>query len=406
MEGSLRGRCFASFSARRNRWPRASAVAIARRGARGYVEAVRTLELPAHAGPRDRGVAHGRALAAPIHEIAAIRESLACEQGRFESVEEVREVAALHLAVLERYDAALYEELDGIARGAEIDPARVVVINHYTDLKDLDPRAVLRDVASSAARLRDHDEDCSAIVAGTTEGGLLGQTWDMHGSAEPYVIALHVPRTSERPAAWMLSIAGCLGMAGMNEHGVGVAINNLRSDDARLGLVWPALVRRALCATSASEARDEVLRAPLGSGHHYLVADASRAYGIETSGTRRDVWAEADLTRPGAGFHHENHCLGARVAEVSSVSPVSTTLERHALIEASLAARAIDGAGDLWSRLASHEGYPRSVCTHLASDAAPHAMKTCGGIVMELAARRVWLAAGCLHAAQARVVSP
>jgi isopenicillin-N N-acyltransferase-like protein len=360
---------------------------------------VRIQELPPGVGARERGRVHGRALASEIAEIAAIRLRLCQEQGRFRSEAEVLTIAALHLPVLEAFDRDLYEELLGIAEGARISPERVVVLNHYTDLKDLDPATVLGGPSRGGG---EPDEECSAIVAGTEEGALIGQTWDMHGSAAPFVTMLHVPAHTaadgrERPEAWLLSIAGCLGMAGMNAAGVGITINNLRSLDARIGLVWPALVRRVLAERSAAEGRDVVIRAPLGSGHHYLVADPRRAYGIETSGRLVEVWAEADLEQVPSGFHHENHCLGKRVASVSTIAPTSTTLERHAWIEASLRARPIEGMHDLWARLGSHDGYPRSVCTHLANPSAPHAMLTCAGIVMNLRTRRLWAAAGCLH---------
>jgi isopenicillin-N N-acyltransferase like protein len=186
-------------------------------------------------------------------------------------------------------------------------------------------------------------------------------------------------------------------MTGMSHAGVGLTINNLRSTDAHVGLVWPALVRRALREPTATAARDVVTKAPLGSGHHYLVADASRAYGIETSGRLVDVWAEVDVSRPGTGFHHENHCLGRVVEAASTISPVSTTKERHAFLEASIRARPIESAEDLWSRLGSHDGSPRSVCTHLSSAKEPHAMETCGGVLFELAKQRVSAIAGCLH---------
>lgn len=356
---------------------------------------MRTLELPASATPFERGVFHGRALAAEIDAIARIRSTLACEQGMFRSDAELLAVAERHLPLLREFDAALHEELMGIAQGSGVEPARVVVLNHYTDLKDLDPASVLG--GAPRAQEVDKEEDCSAIVAATPGGAVLAQTWDMHGSAEPFVVMLHVPAQAQRPEAWLLSIAGCLGMAGMNVDGVAVTINNLKSNDARVGVVWPALVRRILAERSAEAGRDVVVSAPLGSGHHYLVADAKRAFGVETSGQLAEVWAEADLTRVGQGFHHENHCLGVEVAKVSKVSPVSTTLERHAFLEASLRERAPVDAADVWSRLGSHEGYPRSVCTHLCSAEAPHAMKTCAGLLMELGTRRIHAAAGCIH---------
>lgn len=340
-----------------------------------------------------RGLAHGQALRTSIGQIARIRSELCLSQGMFRDDAELLAIAEQHLPVLEAFDRELFDELRGIADGAGLPLARVVVLNHYTDLKDLDPRVVLGE-ATLPARDLDKEEDCTAIVAATTDGAVLAQTWDMHGSAAPHVVALHVPESEHGPEAWLLSIAGCLGMAGMNRRGLGITINNLKSHDARVGLVWPALVRRALREHEASAARDVVIAAPLGSGHHYLVADGEWAYGIETSGTRREVWMEADLSKAGAGFHHENHCLGHEVKQVSSISPVSTTLERHAWMEKQPPAQS---AADVWARLGSHDGYPRSICTHLASETQPHAMLTCAGLLMETTKQRIAWRPGCLH---------
>lgn len=352
----------------------------------------RIVALPAAPG-YERGLHHGRALTEEIHAIATIRSELCLSQGMFRSDAELLAIAALHLPVLEAYDRDLFDELRGIADGAQLPVARAVVLNHYTDLKDLDPRVVLGE-RRAPRRDIEKEEDCTAIVAATASGAVLAQTWDMHGSAAPFVIALHLPAVGDVPEAWMLSIAGCLGMAGLSRRGVGITINNLKSDDARVGLVWPALVRRVLKAESARAARDVVLGAPLGSGHHYLVADAARAFGIETSGTLSEVWAEADLHDVGAGFHHENHCRGTQVSAVSSISPISTTLLRHAFMEAQPAPRTSD---EIWARLGSHEGYPKSVCTHLASPDAPHAMLTCAGLSMDLTKKSIAWRPGCLN---------
>lgn len=364
---------------------------------------MRTFELPNDPSPRVRGRAHGEAFRAEIAEIAAIRSELCQSQALFRSDSELLCVAELHLPVLARFDQDLHDELVGIAEGAGLPASRLVVLNHYTDLKDLDPSTVLGD----APRARDveKDDDCSAIAWATPEGPVLAQTWDMHGSAKPYVVMLHVPVRIKRvagakvevPEAWMLTITGCLGMAGMNAAGVGLTINNLKSGDARVGLVWPALVRRALEEKTAAAARDVVVKAPLGSGHHYLTADKTRAFGIETSGTLNEIWADSDMTKKGEGFHHENHCLGTEVAKVSSISPVSTTLLRHAFLENSLKTTPPKSIADVWLRLGSHEGHPRSVCTHLSSASSPHAMETCAGILMRLGEGRVFAKEGCIH---------
>src|SRR5690606_22108499 len=104
-------------------------------------------------------------------------------------------------------------------------------------------------------------------------------------------------------------------------------INNLKSVDAQVGVAWPALVRRALRERSAQAARDVILAAPLGSGHHYLVADEHHAFGIETSGRQKKVVFE----EAAASYVHTNHCLDPDMAALSTVGPESTTRDRYDL---------------------------------------------------------------------------
>ncbi len=327
--------------------------------------------------PREWGRAHGETFRCEIESITALRMWLVRRYG-FASDAAVLALAQRHLPILESFDRDGFDELGGIAEGAALSPAHIVVLNHYTDLRDLDPRTA-------------SDEGCSVIYA--ADAGVLAQTWDMHATAIPYVMLLGVPARAAAPAAWLFSITGCLGMAGLNEAGVAVAINNLYSTDARIGLVWPALVRRALRERTAAEARDVILSAPLGSGHHYMVADPESAFAIETSGQLREVIYRGE--RP--GFVHTNHCLDPAVAARSKVPDTSTTYDRLAVLERDLAARPIADVRDAWRRLGSTEGYPRSVCTNMATPENPHGTATCGAIAFDLRRRLVLAASGLVH---------
>ena len=322
--------------------------------------------------PRRRGHIHGEHYRAKIREIARIRIDLALSQGKLPSEDAVLDVARRHLPVLAAFDHDLSEELLGIAEGADLDPARVVVLNHYTDLKDID------------------DEECSSVAASTPDGPVFGQTWDMHGSVEPYVCMI------EMDGLYAFTITGCLALAGMNDAGLGVCINNLKSHDARVGVVWPALVRRMLRERNVEAALHALMTAPMSSGHHYLFGDRERVYGVETSGERKEVVLDRRWDHP-FGYLHTNHCLAEEVAAVSWVSEWSTSYERYAWLEKSVAARPIESRRDLWDRLGSHDGYPRSVCTHLATEESRHAMKTCGAVVMDPKRRELWAHHGCIH---------
>lgn len=356
---------------------------------------MRMLELPRDASPRDWGRIHGERFRGEIRSLAEIRMYLTLRLGRFPDADAVLRVASAHLPVLERYDRALSEELHGIAEGAGVSPAEIVVLNHYTDLRDIDASSGAAPEGAGAGS--DGDGGCSILWARTPDGPILAQTWDMHATAIPYVMMLHVPGTGEQPEAWLFTLAGCLGMTGLNRHGLGMAINNLHSTDARVGIVWPALVRRVLRERTAARARDVVLASPVGSGHHYLIADAASAHGIETSGDLREVMFEDTGGTSAAGYVHTNHCLNPAVAARSRVPAASTTHDRYDWLAASVAERPLADVRDAWARLGSHDGYPRSVCTNMATPENPHGAATCGAIAMELGPRRVWAQGGFIH---------
>ncbi|QQR89383.1 MAG: hypothetical protein IPJ88_14425 [Myxococcales bacterium] len=264
---------------------------------------MKVLEYPANASPKERGRIHGESFRHLIKEIAEIRTELCITLGSFTDSEQVMELAKEHLPLLHSWQPDLYAELYGISEGADLSLASIVVLNHYTDLRDLNvdnvdrPSALPPILPEKTYRLEVNDisqEDCSAANVRTERANLLGQTWDMHASAEPYVLMLKTPESNEAPASWLLSITGCLGMAGLNSQGVGITINNLRSTDAKVGAIWPAVVRAALKQSSAIDARDVIMDATIGSGHHYMVSSAELCFGIETTGQLKKIVYSGD----------------------------------------------------------------------------------------------------------------
>lgn len=346
---------------------------------------MRILELPAGASPRRWGQIHGESFRGEVKALSAIRTYLCTRVGTFPDRASVLAAAEAHLPVLARYHAGLSDELLGIAEGADLTPAEIVVCNHYTDLRDLSPDPKSWRPAPHGV---DADGGCSVIWAETPTGRILAQTWDMHATAIPYVMMLHVPASADGPEAWVFTLTGCLGLTGMNTARMAIGINNLNSNDATIGVVWPAMVRRALHEPTAAAARDLVLGSPVGSGHHYMVADRTDAFAIETSGVLRK------LLPTGRSYCHTNHCLDPEVAAVSSILPSSTTRERMTWLEASLGAQPIRDLDDVWTRMGSQDGWPRSITTNMSTPENPHGTATCGAVAMNLDTGEVWAQAG------------
>ncbi len=365
---------------------------------------MRILELPSGKPPRDWGRIHGESFRTEIKALSAIRVYLCTKVGGFKIAGEVLDAARAHLPILEAYHQGLYSELLGIAEGANVTPEEIVVANHYTDLRDLDPDpsqwkpAPTRDAPSAAHAGKGANDEglggdgCSVIWAETPTGRILAQTWDMHATAIPYVMVLRVPESPAGPAATLLTVTGCLGMAGMNSAHVGIAINNLFSTDATLGVVWPAMVRRALHERDAVAAREVIAGSPIGSGHHYFVADRATSFAIETSGTRRKM-----VFAGGRTYCHTNHCVDAEIAALSKVPATSTTHDRMKLLEADLAQAQIRDLDDAWRRLGSVDGWPRSICTNMSTPESPHGAATCGAVAMNLDSGELWAQQGFIH---------
>ncbi len=329
--------------------------------------------------PRELGEAHGRPWGTRIRALAAVRWEMLALRSPLRTRADLERLAARHVECLARTWPDLAEEMAATAAAAGVRPADLAVLNAYTDMRDVDERAL-------------DEGGCTVVFAPTSTGPVLGQTWDTHASACPFVGLLHVAAPG-KPRAVLLTIAGCFGMAGLNEHGVGVCINNLTPTDARVGLLWPAVVRRMLEQPTADGALAVLKAARLGSGHSYLVADPRRFYCVETTGRRLRVLT-ADPTRPTC---HTNHYLHPDLLPWAATRPAqSTTLERLARARTLLGKARLERPDDLCMVLADHAGGRGSLCVHRSDVTDAHGVQTNAAVVMDLAGRRLLASRGCV----------
>jgi isopenicillin-N N-acyltransferase-like protein len=164
---------------------------------------------------RAMGESFGEQLRAEARELYGIRLRSALTQahdeGRREATEEdLHRVARASFRITADCDPETADEMEGIARGADLTIEQVMVLNGLTDLRD----------ALSWWRGGELFGGCTAVVAqsdATREGRLLcGQTWDLGTDNMPYVLAVRrKPRSGLRSIG--LTIAGGLPFLGINE---------------------------------------------------------------------------------------------------------------------------------------------------------------------------------------------
>ena len=327
---------------------------------------------------KDMGEAFGEGCREEARELYAIRlesaSDFAREQGRAFSEEQVLDVARACLQPTRAYDATVYEEFAGIARGAGISPEQCYVLQGLTDLRDVLAFGPLPDGVG-----------CSSFIIGVDRSAsgnmLLGQNWDLYTDNMPYIRLVH-RRPENDPETWSLTLTGCLTLIGINAQGIAVGNTNLQTTDARVGVQYLTVLHRALRCRTFPEAVESVRQAPRAGAHYYYVAGPDgEAVGLECSATRAVPFEVRDGL-----FVHCNHALAEEIAALETEAPNPSTAHRQTRLSHLLESHEGPiGADDLKRLLSDHEGgEDRCICRHDFEDISTNAT-----VIMSPATREI-----------------
>ena len=320
--------------------------------------------------PRQWGQKHGESFREGIVELTEIRTGLMCEKNPGLTREHIDRLAAKQWQATKEYNPNLVIELEGIAEGANVSKTDLVILNNYTDFRDIHVP----------------DQGCSVVFVNHDQNPVAGQTWDMHSSAKRYVCCMEVPCEGYDLPAVLFSLVGCIGMMGFHPSGRMIGVNNINTDGAVAGAIWPAVIRGTLMQNSHDSMESHLATAPVTSGHSYLIASTEKGQFWEVMPGLAERVDELQVANDGYLFH-TNHCLGeqAKLRE-SSISQNSTTQIRYDLLQKKIGAvRDFDGVYDLMN---DHEGYPKSICSNFQANAQDPSV-TCGGAVGDLKTGKV-----------------
>lgn len=307
-------------------------------------------------GPRDVGRQHGQAFG------ETILGSIVAYRGKFDAIglpwEEALKIAGRSGDFLRALDPALAEELDGIAEGAEVDPREILAINIRTGLMRMVEVAVAED----------HECTTAAVLGSATADGhtLMGQNWDQSGVLQANTVVMEQHVTGE-PALLFVTEAGILFRHGINDAGVGICGNALRTDleaPADQGAPSPVPRRRALRHTNLADAHRALIETPRShSGNHMMADAAGNAVDVEAvPGNAFSVEPEAGVLVHSNHFQHPD-AEGAFDDRGRRTHP--DTLYRDCRVRDALTAkRGTISMDDIREALQDHHGYPKSVCRH------------------------------------------
>ncbi|MEZ5738453.1 MAG: C45 family peptidase [Burkholderiaceae bacterium] len=326
---------------------------------------------------RARGRTYGDAMQKRIHR------SLDSYRGMFEtcgiSWAQAQAMAAPYEAVIERTFPHLLDELRGLSEGSGVDFASLLALNSRTEILPPNYLAI-----ASAGALDAYANECTAFAV--SGSALLAQNWDWIGSQREALVLIEA-HPDDGPAYLTVAEAGMLAKIGLNEHGLGVTLNILRSqrDGSQAGMPVHMLLRGLLDCRDLGEARELALGLAYAGSSNILMADAGGAVGSLEASPKGARMIEPD----GDVLCHTNHFLHADLApEEANLAGNLSTVERL-----SVARARIHEVSDMVSAAAllsdTSAGFD-SVCRFPnPAMPAPAAIETVVGVIMDLRSRRM-----------------
>jgi isopenicillin-N N-acyltransferase-like protein len=321
------------------------------------VSSLKVLELTGEG--RALGQAHGEALRDPIREFFERAVEIHSQNIRVKAAkEDLLAFCRRNLAALKTYSPTLFEEMEGIAEGANRPFDEILFLNSFLELEDLRPPAL------GGALLGKPLWGCTTFNVLPEGSGsddvFLAQTYDMEPYYENYNVILKIVRPKGKEIVY--TVAGVLGLNGLNDRGLGLVINKLVAKDARPGVLYPFIVRSALLQDRLGDAFGSIVFASRASGMNYqLASQDGLGFCLELTAGNYSI-----LPFDGA-IAHTNHYLADLNRPFETPNWLSHGGSYVRLKAATRFLKRNYGKIDetaLMDALRDHTNYPKSVCAH------------------------------------------
>ena len=318
--------------------------------------------------PKERGIAHGRALAVEIKTNVELYLYMAANMAHVDK-DGAFEAAEKFLPALKTHAPHLLMEMEGIAQGAEVSLTEILFLNARTEILALGAPA----------------GECTVIglnSSRTTSGHtLIAQSWDWHHSLTQASALFHI-KPDNGPTMSILAEAGQVGKIGLNEHGVGVVLNILVAGTVEFGIPVHVMLRQIVECQNAKQAHDMVMQTPKASSSHFLIGDSSGdLFGLELTGQ-----GAAELEpENGLLFHTNHYCHPDMTAGDIGKLLFLDSVPRYDRAEKLLTQKDKWQAEDLKNLYTNHEDGPSSICRHIDESMPDYMhMATIAGVIMDL----------------------
>jgi isopenicillin-N N-acyltransferase-like protein len=311
-------------------------------------------EIDVSGAPRELGQQIGEATRdtlPPLFEHVLSRMN----QNRATSLDTVDVLATAdsYYGIVEQYSADMAEELRGIAEGSDLTPAQIMLVNVRSE--------VPHRIGGGSVPW----EGCTTIAVEKERAsagvGLVGQNWDNDDQMRPFSLVIK-RRPAGKPANMTWGQAGLIAYMGLNDAGLGVALNAIPGTMNVDGLPWYFTVRGVHEATDIAGVNEAIGRMDRARPGNLGMITREGAVDFEVmAGKHRMVRGDDDGL-----MVHTNHCVHPELANVNERAILyGQTFERktrsQSMLDETSGSVAVD---DVKAILSDHDNHPTSICRH------------------------------------------
>ncbi|KAL2833333.1 acyl-coenzyme A:6-aminopenicillanic acid acyl-transferase-domain-containing protein [Aspergillus cavernicola] len=340
-------------------------------------------EVTASGTPWTIGHTHGSQIPSRIAQCIKNYEKLFLETAGV-SWSESKTRAATYLPALEQNEPDLVEEMKGIAAGAGVEFLDILALNLRSEIS-----------------LTNYSDGCTSIVTRgnnntstkSAAGGVyLAQNWDWVGEASSSTTFFDITPAG-KPRIRMMGEAGIVAKFGLNDAGVGICMNAIRSGSiSKSQLPVHLAMRRVLECRSFDGALEMLNKKGLASCVNLMIADKSGKIATVEC-TPKGV--AVIYPEPGSWTTwHTNHLWSPDIPAGIRDHPSKNSFSRLERIKV-LSWGQVGSVEKIRSWLSDEEGTPMSICRSTPPGARGiERMETLSTIIMDLAKMEVQVSFG------------
>jgi isopenicillin-N N-acyltransferase like protein len=289
----------------------------------------------------------------------------------------------------ERWSPELVEEIRGIADGAGVPFEEAFALNSLLELS--------MNVGDFAQPLA-----CTCFCAQsptTKEDGLfIGQNQDLWAPwCRDYFSVLKI-NPSVGPSMAITTLAGMVGMVGLNSEGLSIVGNGLSIKGNQVGVPIMMFMRRALQQKTIGDVVGMLTKSTRASPLNLLVGDANgEFYDFELAAKDYDSFYIGE-----GSYAHSNNCFSEKLKKNETVQDgifyPDTVVRVNRMRKLLKVNEGRVGFEEIKGFLSDHVNYPRSICRHpdpsIPEKAWQDQWETTASVIMEPRKSKLWIAAG------------